>query len=44
MDTPWKKLPAKAREALLYGSPPRRMEEKSDFYGHRGWIGVLNDI
>jgi excinuclease ABC subunit A len=44
LDTRWKHLSAKAKEAMLYGIPPRRMEEKSDFAGVRGWIGVLNDI
>ncbi len=44
LDTPWKNLSPKAQEALLYGIPPRRMEDRSDFEGVRGWIGVLNDI
>ncbi len=44
LDTPWNKLSPAAQEALLYGQPPRRMEEKSDFLNARGWIGVLNDI
>jgi excinuclease ABC subunit A len=44
LDTPWKKMSFEAREALLYGMPPRRMEEKADFMYARGWIGVLNDI
>lgn len=44
LDTPWKKLSAKAQEAILYGSPVRRLEEKADFFRVRGWIGILNDI
>ncbi|MBN1879559.1 excinuclease ABC subunit UvrA [bacterium] len=44
LDTPWKMLSKKAQEALLYGIPPRHMEDRSDFLNHRGWIGVLNDI
>ncbi|MBN1295813.1 excinuclease ABC subunit UvrA [bacterium] len=44
LNTPWRELSPESREALLFGLPPRRMEDKSDFYQARGWIGVLNDI
>jgi len=44
LDTPWKKLSEKAQEAMLFGTPARRLVEKSDFIRIRGWIGVLNDI
>ncbi|MCD4655295.1 excinuclease ABC subunit UvrA, partial [bacterium] len=44
LNTPWKKLSDRAREAMLYGIPPRRIEDKSEFFRIRGWIGILNDI